>query len=82
MKSFEINGLQSMKLSKAQLQYIGKERLRMDARVKDLESFGDVIYKNSELSAELSRCRYDLWFLNHLIKLHNVEVEAEKEMSK
>lgn len=68
-----------MKLSKAQLEYIQSERARMDARMKDLDSFGDDIYKSDKLSAERGRIYYDRWFLNRLLELHKVEVEAEKE---
>jgi len=67
-----------MKLSKAQLQYIQSERARMDRRYVDLKSFGDDIYKNAKLSAELSRIHYDRWFFDRTLKLHKVEVEAEK----
>jgi len=70
-----------MKLSKAQLQYIGRERARMDQRLKDLNTFGDDIYKSADLSAERGRIYYDQWFYNHMLKLHNVEVEVEKVMS-
>ncbi len=68
-----------MKLSKAQLEYIQSERTRMKARLKDLETFGDDIYKSTELSGERMRIRYDQWFFNHILKLHKVEVDAEKE---
>jgi phage-related protein len=67
-----------MKLSKAQLQYIQSERAKMDQRYKDLKSFGDDIYKNAELSAELGRIHYNRWFFNMMLILHKVEVEAEK----
>ena len=68
-----------MKLSKAQLQYIGRERAKMAQREKYLDTFGDDIYKSAELSAEKSRIGFRRWYLNMLIELHNVEVEAEKE---
>lgn len=68
-----------MKLSKAQLEYIQAERARMDARMKDLDSFGDDIYKSDKLSAERGRIHYDRWFFNHILKLHKIEVDAEKE---
>lgn len=68
-----------MKLSKDQLNYIKNERARMDARMKDLDSFGDDIYKSGTLTAERSRIHYDRWFFNHILKLHKIEVEAEKE---
>ena len=67
-----------MKLSKAQLEYIQAERARMDARMKDLDSFGDDIYKSDKLSAERGRIHYDRWFFNHILKLHKIEVDAEK----
>lgn len=67
-----------MKLSKAQLEYIQSERARMDARMKDLDTFGDDIYKSTKLSAERGRIHYDRWFFNHMLKLHSVEVNAEK----
>ena len=67
-----------MKLSKAQLEYIQSERTRMKARLKDLDSFGDDIYKSAKLSAERGRIYYDQWFYNHLLNLHNVELKAEK----
>ena len=67
-----------MKLSKAQLEYIQSERARMDARMKDLDTFGDDIYKSAKLSAERGRIHYDRWFYNHILKLHSIEVEAEK----
>jgi hypothetical protein len=67
-----------MKLSKAQLQYIQSERARMDQRYKDLRSFGDDIYKSAELTADLTRINYNRWFFDHILKLHKVEVDAEK----
>jgi hypothetical protein len=67
-----------MKLSKAQLQYIGSERAKMSQRLKDLATFGDDIYKSAELSAERGRIYYDQWFYNHILKLHKIEAEAEK----
>lgn len=67
-----------MKLSKAQLEYIQSERARMDRRLKDLNTFGDDIYKNDKLSAERGRIYYNQWFFNHMLNLHSVEVEAEK----
>ena len=67
-----------MKLSKAQLEYIQSERARMDARMKDLDTFGDDIYKSAKLSAERGRIHYDRWFYNHMLTLHSIEVEAEK----
>lgn len=67
-----------MKLSKAQLEHIQRERIRMEARLMDLASFGDDIYKSEKLSAERSRIYYNQWFFNHLLALHNVEVKAEK----
>lgn len=69
-----------MKLSKAQLLHIQSERKRMDARLKDLDSFGDDIYKSVKLSAERGRIYYDQWFFNHILKLHNIEVQAEKAL--
>lgn len=69
-----------MKLSKAQLEYIQAERARMDARMKDLDSFGDDIYKSDKLSAERGRIHYDRWFFNHILKLHKIEVDAEKAL--
>lgn len=71
-----------MKLSKSQLKYIQTERTRMDQRLKDLDSFGDDIYKSGKLSAERSRIYYDQWFFNHMIKLHKIEVDAEKKSMK
>lgn len=71
-----------MKLSKAQLEYIKSERERMSLRLKDLDSFGDDIYKSGKLSAERGRIYYDQWFFNHMIKLHAIEVNAEKESMK
>lgn len=68
-----------MKLSKAQLEYIKSERARMDARMKDLDLIGDAIYKSAKLSAERGRIYYDQWFFNHMLKLHSVELKAEKE---
>ena len=67
-----------MKLSKAQLQYIQSERAKMDRRYVDLMSFGDDIYKNAKLSAELSRIHYDRWFFNMMLNLHKVEADVEK----
>lgn len=67
-----------MKLSKAQIIYIKDQRAKMAQRQKDLDSLGDIIYKSSELSAESSRIGFRRWFLNMLIELHNVEVDAEK----
>lgn len=67
-----------MKLSKAQLEYIQSKRRKMDARMKDLDSFGDDIYKSAKLCAERGRIHYDKWFFNHLLELHQVEVDAEK----
>ena len=67
-----------MKPSKAQLEYIQSERARMDARMKDLDAFGDDIYNSAKLSAERGRIHYDRWFFDHMLKLHNVEVNAEK----
>jgi hypothetical protein len=71
-----------MKLSKAQLQYISQERTRMSQRLKDLETFGDDIYKSAEFSADRRRIYYDQWFYNHMLKLHKIEVESEETMSK
>ena len=71
-----------MKLSKAQLEYIKSERERMSLRLKDLDSFGDDIYKNANLSSERTRIYYNQWFFNHMINLHMVEVNAEKESMK
>jgi hypothetical protein len=68
-----------MKLSKAQLQYIQSEFAKMDKRNVDLKSFGDDIYKNEKLSAELGRIHYNRWFFNMMIALHNVEIGAEKK---
>lgn len=67
-----------MKLSKAQLEFIKSERARLDARAKDLDSFGKDLYKSATLSADRSKINFDRWFFNHIIKLHNIEVEAEK----
>ena len=69
-----------MKLSKAQLEYIQSERQRMKQRLKDLNSFGDDIYNSAKLSAERGRIYYDQWFFNHMLKLHKIEVDAEKEL--
>lgn len=66
-----------MKLSKAQLVYIRDQRAKMDKRMKDLDTFGDDIYKSAALSAERGRIYYDRWFYNHMLNLHNVELEAE-----
>ena len=71
-----------MKLSKAQLEHIQRERIRMETRLMDLDSFGDDIYKSEKLSAERSRIYYNQWFFNHMLKLHNVEVQAEKDSFK
>lgn len=71
-----------MKLSKAQVQHIEDERAKIRQRIKDLDTFGDSIYKSPELCGERSALRYDLWFFNHMIKLHNVELAAEKESQK
>lgn len=68
-----------MKLSKSQLEYIQSERERMKQRLKDLNSLGDNIYNSAKLSAERSRIYYDQWFFNHMLKLHKIEVDAEKE---
>lgn len=57
-----------MKLTKAQLEYIKSERARMDARMKDLDTFGDDIYKSAKLSAERGRIYYDRWFFDHILK--------------
>lgn len=67
-----------MKLSKAQLQYIRDDRAKMAQREKDLDTFGDDIYKSRELSAERGRIYYRRWFYNMMIDLHNVEVDTEK----
>lgn len=69
-----------MKLSKAQLEYIQSERARMDARLKDLDSFGDDIYKSPKLSSDRTRIYYNQWFFNHMLKLHKIEVDAEKAL--
>ena len=69
-----------MKLSKAQLEYIQAERARMTQRLKDLNSFGDEIYKSAELSGERTRIYYNQWFFNHMLKLHKVEVDSEKAL--
>lgn len=66
-----------MKLTKAQLEYIRSERLRMDARLKDLDTFGDDIYKSAKLSGERTRIYYNQWFFNHMLKLHAIERDAE-----
>jgi hypothetical protein len=50
----------------------------MDRRHKDLKSFGDDIYKNAKLSAELGRIHYDRWFFDMMLNLHKVEADAEK----
>ena len=68
-----------MKLSKAQLEYIQAERSRMTQRLMDIHSFGDDVFKSEKLSAERSRIYYNQWFFNHILNLHKVEVEAEKE---
>ena len=68
-----------MKLSKAQLEYIQSERTRMTQRLKDLDSFGDDIYKSEKLSGERTRIYYNQWFFNHMLKLHKVGVDAEIE---
>lgn len=67
-----------MKLSKTQLEYIQSEQVRMGARIKDLNEFGDDIYKSTKLSTERIRIRYDMWFFNHILKLHQIEVNAAK----
>lgn len=67
-----------MKLSKAQLEYIQTKRRRMEARLEDLATFGDDIYKSRNLSAERGRIYYDQWFFNHILNLHQIEVDAEK----
>lgn len=69
-----------MKLSTAQLLHIRSELKRMDARLKDLDSFGNDIYKSDKLTAERGRIYYDQWFFNHILKLHNIEVQAEKAL--
>lgn len=71
-----------MKLSKAQLEYIKAERKRMAARLKDLATFGDDIYKSTELCAERGRIYYNQWFFNHMLTLHKVEFDAEIESQK
>lgn len=71
-----------MKLSKAQLLYIKEERAKMALRLKDLDSFGDDIYKSSALSAERGRIIYNDWFYRHILNLHKVEVEADEEAQK
>ena len=68
-----------MKLSKAQLQYIGERRAAMAQREKDLRSFGDNLYKSTELCREMHQIYREQDFFNHMIKLHNVEIAAEKE---
>ena len=67
-----------MKLSKAQVEYIKSELDRMKHRMKDLDAFGDDIYKSGKLSAERGRIYYNQWFFDHMLKLHIVEVNAEK----
>ena len=67
-----------MKLSKAQLEYIKAERAKNTQRMKDLDSFGDDIYKSSALTAERGRIIYNDWFYRHMLTLHKVEVDAEK----
>ena len=69
-----------MKLSKAQLLHIRSEMHRMDARLKELDLFGDDIYKSQKLSSERGRIHYDRWFFNHILKLHNIEVQTEKAL--
>lgn len=66
-----------MKLSKVQIEYIESEQARMDARMEDLDTFGDDIYKSEKLSAERRRIHYDRWLFNHMLKLHNIQVNAE-----
>jgi hypothetical protein len=68
-----------MKLSKSQLEYIKNRRLEMGRREKDIRSFGDDLYKSTDLCRELGQMRFEHSFYNHMIKFHNVDINAEKE---
>jgi hypothetical protein len=67
-----------MKLSKAQRDYIDDRRTAMEQREKDIRSIGDDVYKSTKLSAELLAISQEHMFFNHMIRLHNVEMRAEK----
>jgi hypothetical protein len=67
-----------MKLSKVQLEYIKDRRAAMEQREKDIRSIGDELYKSKDLSAELIAISQGYMFFNHMIRLHNVEAQAEK----
>jgi hypothetical protein len=67
-----------MKLSKAQLEYIKDRRTAMEQREKDIRSIGDDVYKSKNLTAELIAINEEHRFFNHMIRLHNVEMRAEK----
>ncbi len=67
-----------MKLSNAQRDYIKDRRAAMEQREKDIRSIGDDVYKSTKLSAELLAISQEHMFFNHMIRLHNVEMRAEK----
>lgn len=67
-----------MKLSKAQFEYIKERRAAMEQREKDIRSIGDDVYKSKNLSAELLGISQEHMFFNHMIRLHNVEMKAER----
>ena len=72
-----------MKLSKAQILHIKERREWMDQREKDIRSIGEAnLYKSSSLCNELGKINMEHSFFNHMIKLHNVELKAEKEALK
>ena len=69
-----------MKLSKAQLVYITERRKKLEQRENDIRSIGDDIYKSQTLCRELTEISMERRFFHHMIKLHNVEVQAEKAL--
>lgn len=68
-----------MRLSKEQLAYIKLRRMQMDAREKDIKSFGDYVYKSRELTQELIAIYDEKKAYNFFIKLNNVELMNAKK---
>lgn len=69
-----------MKLSKAQLGYIRLRWNTLKKREEDLISFGEDLWKNQKLAHERIQISREGWFLDQLVKLHTIEVEAEKKL--
>lgn len=75
-----------MKLSKTQIEYIRNRRIELDnkeleiRRIPEKERYGNE--NGDEYTRQLIAIYDEHKFFNHMIKLHNVEVVAQKALDK